>query len=252
MTDGPGFIVLSPAGFVMRYEEKAPRNGPGSQGGVVVSPVLKGQTVLVSGKGTVAVSSSGLAGTLDVQVMAGAHNSNRALAYLVDRPAAPTAYLGISLDGSNRPYAVVLDASGSVVAWTAVAGPEVPPGASIHAKLSWDSRSPLYGGSYIYFEVNGQAPNVWVKEAMAPWTPFVPTNVFAGYGPDPDFNGVLGFIQVSNTVTVVPVGTPIPSLEHVSLTANSALVGALGMEYAMQASVQANSAVTAGLTVTPP
>lgn len=250
---GPGPIMLSPAGYVVRLPESTYVPGSGTYGIPVVTPVAPGAGLITAGTGDHSVTLAGSSGTLDCQITTGATGAARSVAYLVDNAAAPTAYLGVSLDVSNRPYVVVTDISGTVVAQSDTTGPVNPTGTPLHVTLTWDCRHAFNGSDFVLISINGVTANLWVTEAKVPWTPFVPASLLVGYGFGAAFNGTVGIIQVTNAGReVLPATASAPSIEHVSMVGSSGVAASLKAAWKVAASLAASASVSATLTKTPP
>jgi hypothetical protein len=216
---GPGPIMLSPAGYIVRLPES-------TSGAPVVTPVLSGSGLITAGTGDHPVTMAGTSGTVDIQLTAGAPGAARAVAYLVDNAATPTARLGISLDASNRPYAVLQDINGVVVAQSDTMGPTLPAGTPLHVTLTWDSRHAFNGSDFVLISINGGVANLWFTEAKAPWTPFVPASLLVGYGNVGTFNGTLGLVQVTNAGNEFVSSTVTPPHPDVVLMQASSSIAA--------------------------
>jgi hypothetical protein len=243
---GPGPIILSSAGYVFRITEQAFVGGQGTYGGAVVTPVAPGGAVICTGTGDFPVKIAGSSGTLDVQLTTGAPGLPRAVAYLVDKSPSPTAYLGISLDASNRPYCIITDIYGNIRAETGPDGPSFPAGKPLHVTLTWDSRHAFNGTDFALFSINGTIPNLWVYEVTAPWVPFVPSLLLVGYGFGSDFNGTIGFVQGTNAgVEMVPTGVTPPQFEKMYFQAGSAVSGSLQADWKVAAAPAGNAAISA-------
>lgn len=239
---GPGPIVLSPAGYVMRLADSA-------SGNPVVTPVLAGSGLITAGTGDHPVTLAGTSGTLDLQFFAGAPGAARSVAYLVDNAATPTARLGISLDASNRPYAVLQNINGTLVGQSDPIGPALPAGSPLHVTLTWDSRHAFNGADFVLLAINGVIPNIWLYESKAPWVPFVPASLLVGYGNVGSFNGTIGLVQVTNAGNEFVSGTVTPPhLDVVPITANSSIAAPLKAQYKVAGTPVGASAVSGVLT----
>src|SRR5271154_4687896 len=148
---GPGLIIASPSGVLVRYDvvgwnqttgQGQWTNNEGQWNPPAVIQQRHGN-VNVSGIGdhTLALLNiGGVQGTLDVVFTTGtAAGSPQHVAALVDQIPTPTAYVAILLDTSNRPYAVVTNASGTIVAQSTPAGAALPAGIVLEATLQWNA-----------------------------------------------------------------------------------------------------------------
>lgn len=87
-------------------------------------------------------------------------------------------------------------------------GTAVPSDAPVHVRLAWDSESRLPGvHRHASFSVNGRPALVadWSTDPVTPWSSWQPTHLVLGAGLqslylEPDFNGTLRAVQVSNLV----------------------------------------------------
>lgn len=86
--------------------------------------------------------------------------------------------LAVVLDGTSRPYCVLQDVSGTIIAQSAPWGAAVPTGYHLSILLSWNADTGV-----VSFTVNGQAaPTPWTVPVAGPWTPLRPTLVDVGDG----------------------------------------------------------------------
>lgn len=246
---GPGLIVHSSAGFLFRVADPAPVNGTGSYGWVPTVHNPPGGTVIVSGTGDHPVTLSGAQGTLIASFRAGAPGAPHAVAILVDSSSTPVGMVGILMDGSNRPYCLLTDAAGTVVARSETFGPAFALGDALHVHLTWDAQHAFNGQNHVLISINEQVPNVWDTEAIIPWATFTPTRLLVGYGVGADFNGQVGFVQATNqTFEVLPTGSGLPQLESVWFLAVSSVTPDLLAKYVLASSLTAGASVTADLT----
>lgn len=233
--DGPGPIILSPAGFVVRVQDQAPVNGLGSYGGLAVTPTLGVGNYPLAGTGFHQLPLAPGKGTLDLQVVTGAAGSARSLGAVVESLNAPTRYIEILLDATNRPYARIMDLYGTVVALTAPAGPPIAAGVPLHIRFAWNSQSPINGAVYAYLAVNEAVANLWATQPLVAWVPFAPVGVLLGGGSAAAFNGTIRIAQVNDTSALaLPPGFTLPTVPGAETLA---------------ASVSADSLVAADLTV---
>lgn len=199
------FSILSPAGYVMDVGAVAPANGTGTYGGVFVSKLLSGADVQVRGVGEHALNGrlSGRHGTMVINCTTGAVGSARGVAFIA---LTPTLILGVALDSSNRPYALLVDAFGTTIGQSeAIAA--ISAGTPLTIQLAWDAVNVVRDGVHAGFQYNEQVA-AWTT-APGVWTPFVPTSLYVGTAFSghalADFNGVINKVQVGDTVVFSPV-----------------------------------------------
>jgi len=201
-----GFSILSPAGYVMDVVIGAPVNGVGTYSGVVVSQLLPGGLVQVRGKGNHFLQGrlSGRQGTIQINCITGTGGAAQAIAFIA---ASSTLLLGVALDASNRPYALIVNNLGVAIAESEVFGPTLASGVPLTIQFAWDSNNVVHNGQHASFQFNDQIAS-WL--AVVPtWDYFVPTSLyvgtsFGGAGLIP-FTGVVGKVQVGDSVIFTPV-----------------------------------------------
>jgi hypothetical protein len=232
-------FMISPAGFVIDLSliQRA-------DGSVVptpsVSQLLPGGSVQVTGVGDHLLSGrlSGRQGTLDVSLITGAPGSARAVAFLVNNAMTPTKYIGIALDASNRPFALLsVDGALTVYGQSTPSSAPLIAGTPLLCRLAFSSTGVIVGGFFAAFELGGD-DNLqdWAVYPSTAWSSFMPTHLLLGVGNLgglADFNGKLNTVQGSDLVVARSTSSTRESLNPV-------------------VSVVANSLVTAALTVTPP
>lgn len=250
--------VLSPAGYLINYSVVGLGNGSVSNtsGGVSVSQLLPGGGVQAQGVGEHALNSrlSGRHGTMLVNATAGATGSARAVAFIA---VSPTILLGVALDNSNRPYALLLDLYGTTVGQSEV-GAAVPVGEPLTVQLAWDAENLVYNGLHAGVQSNNQVLD-WTTLPSAPWTPFIPTVLYVGTSLNGlglgDFNGTISRVQVGDTVVFVPIPGAAVS-EDLSASATlagvSTLAAAATVAYEGGAAMVGDSTVVAEADVIPP
>ena len=202
---GPGLIYPSPSGALVRFDVVgwnvnqgvgAIANNLGNYGPVTVAQRLGAVNVSGIGDHTLkGLSVGGVQGALDVVFATGtAGGSPQHLAAIVDQIPTPTMYIAILLDTSNRPYAVVTNSSGSIVAQSTAAGPVIPAGISLEVTLTWSSLAP-----FVTFSI-GDIPQAWTTTPSIPWTSFPPAWLMVGdgFGSNIAFTGTVGNVQVGN------------------------------------------------------
>lgn len=203
---GPGLIISSPAGVLVRFDvvgwnqttgQGQGSNNEGQYGPVTVVKPLGSVNVSGIGDHTLAgLSIGGRRGALDVVFTTGtAAGSPQNVAALVDQIPTPTAYLAILLDTLNRPYAVVTNASGTIVAQSTPSGAAIPAGITLDATLTWDSLA-----GTVSFMV-GETSYAFSPTPAGPWTSFPPSWLMVGdnFGSNVAFTGTIGNAQVGNT-----------------------------------------------------
>jgi len=259
---GPGLIVLSPAGFVVRYNVVG-WNGATGQGQWsnnqgqfvpgVVSPVVGG--ISTGGVGDLALSGYNITarqGVLDVTFKTGTAGTSQLVAALVDKIPTPTGYAGIFLDTENRPFCVVTDVNGTVVAQTAPQGTAVPAGSPIHAQLEWNSVGAFDGVDFVVFEVGETAIGNWATEAETPWTAFQPAwlmvgDGFSSYGP---LTGTIGNVTLGNgsAPTLIPPQATQSHTLFLGIAGNSTMAAAARVNRGLSDAIAGHATVTPSLT----
>jgi hypothetical protein len=207
---GPGLIVPSPSGAMIRYSSVGwSPTGSGNWQTPVVAPRVGG--ISTAGTGNIALSgynATGSQGTVDVVFTTGtAGGSNQFVAGLWDAAPTPVGYLGIFLDTSNRPFVIVADVNGNIVCETIPLGGAIASGIMLHCRLEWNSRAAISGADLVVFSVGDIGEADWSVEALVPWTPFVPTVFSVGQAFDAvvAFTGTMGNAQLGvTTPTHVP------------------------------------------------
>jgi len=177
--------------------------GRGTYGPVVVSEPLPGGVIQTSGRGEQILPPgvlTGRSGALRVTYKAGATGSTRAIAFLAD---GNSRLVGIAVDSNNRPYAVIRDIAGNVVAGSAPLGLVVPEGEVWTFTVTWDSQNLVVGSGGFYAAVKYNQEILpgsgWTTPATSTWTAFVPTSLLLGYaGFAPDANGTILKVQASD------------------------------------------------------
>ncbi len=220
------FTILSPAGYVMDIGFVAPLNGTGTFGPVIVTqPILGSIPFRGVGEHPLAAGEfSGRQGTMEVSFTAGAAGSARALAFLA---ASPSLLLGIAIDSSNRPYAVLINNAGAVVGLS-LANDVLLAGTPAVAFLEWNSAGALASGRRGAFEVN-ESIDDWATNPVANWTPFAPSSLQIGMANTSlallDFNGTIGKVQISNQISFLSIPGALTHDSH----GNAALAGSSSM-----------------------
>lgn len=250
---GPGLILLSPAGFVVRLDVGSPVNGAGNfKMGVVAPPPPVGAIQVVGSGETPVTTFSGIRGTLDFQFTTGAAGTARAVAFLADASLSPTHYLGIAVDATNRPYLLIKNIAGTTVAQSTPTGPAIGAGVLLRVRAVWDASSVVYSSDtpeYAAIEVNGAGSSSWATNPGASWSSFTPTVLLAGIpvGALAAFNGILNLLQVSPQVALL---NPVEVLqESAAILANSVVTATAKSAHKAIASISANSSVSATATI---
>ena len=248
---GPGLIVPSPSGAMIRYSSVGwSPTGSGNWQTTVVAPRVGG--ISTAGTGNIALSgynATGSQGTVDVVFTTGtAGGSNQFVAGIVDSWPTPTGYLGIFLDNENRPFVVVTDVHGTIVASTEPLGPAFPAGTTLHCQLEWNSHGAFNGADFVVFEIGDTSEVNWGTEAGAAWTPFVPAwlsvgQAFASYVA---FTGTIGNVQLGN-------GTPVyvPPVTSFSQQASVGVLGNASFSVASSKVVHSGAVSITGSAVVP-
>lgn len=131
----------------------------------------------------------------------------RTVCVLTDDPTAPTRYIAIKLDSTNRPFVQITDALGTVVGAVTPGSAAIGASRTVAIRLAWDSANAVdtLSGRRASLRVERElvlsAP--WTTNPTANWASFQPTHIMLGValGADADFNGVISAVQVSNVVT---------------------------------------------------
>ena len=205
---GPGLIIPSPAGILARFDvvgwNQTTGQGQWSNNEGQYNP----PTIVASHVGNVNVSGvgdhtltnlsvGGFQGTLDVVFTTGtAGGAPQHVVALADQIPTPVAYIAILLDTSNRPYAVVTDVAGTLIAQSTAAGPVLPAGITLEAKLTWNART-----AAVSFTV-GETSYAFGTAPSAPWTSFAPSWLMVGdgFGTNLAFAGTVGNAQTGNGI----------------------------------------------------
>ena len=202
-------FILNPSGLVS-YPSWPTSGNFGNVSPHKVSTPVPGQALAVFGSGTFDVTAvvSGRQGSIRVSYVTGAAGSSRALAFLAQ---SSTVLLGVALDSSNRPYAILKDAYGTTVGQSSTSGdPAVASGVPGEVTLSWNSKGVVFNGRYASF-VTGALAADWGTAPVAAWDQLIPASLLAGTSLGAlslsDFNGTLVCVSVGNQVVPVPAGT---------------------------------------------
>jgi len=250
------FSILSPAGYVMDVGFVAPVNGTGTYGSVFVSRPLPGGVVQVRGKGEhlLAGQLSGQQGTLLINCTTGTAGASQAIAFIA---LSPTLSLGVALDASNRPYSLLVDVLGTTVGQSVVLGPAIPAGTPLVLELAWDSKNVIWEGGHAAFQYNDQI-TAWTANVPA-WLSFIPTSLYVGtslggHGLS-SFTGVIGKVQVGNSVVFTPVVGAMEAEnlgDSADLAGTSIFTAGAKVTYAETASLSGASSIVAPAGVVRP
>jgi hypothetical protein len=201
------FSILSPAGYVMDVGIVPSVNGTGTYGSVFVSKLLPGGLVQARGRGEYSLEGrlSGRQGTMQINCITGTDGASQAVAFIA---VSPTLLLGVAVDATNRPYALLVDILGNLVGQSEAMGPALPAGTPLTIELAWDSQNVVRQGDHAAFQFNDQIAD-WGATNVPVWIPFVPTKLYVGtslggYGLL-SFTGIIGKVQIGDTVTFVTV-----------------------------------------------
>jgi hypothetical protein len=233
-------FILSPAGYIMYVGVTAPSNGTGTFGQQFVSPILAGGAFHTSGTGQFPLTGqfSGRQGSIKVTLTTGTAGTAQAVVFLA---LSSTVMLGVALDSSNRPYAILKDQYGTTVGLTKVVAGAVPSNTPLELTFSWNSKGVVFGSRYSSLTVGGVVTD-WVTSPVSTWEYFVPTQLYVGTTLGglglADFVGKIGVVQVSDQVT-----SPVSGSE-------TAETIALSSAFAGAAAVTANAKVVYAATGT--
>jgi hypothetical protein len=201
------FSILSPAGYVMDVGIVPSVNGTGTYGSVFVSKLLPGGLVQARGRGEYPLDGrlSGRQGTMQINCITGTAGASQAVAFIA---VSPTLLLGVAVDATNRPYALLVDILGNLVGQSEAMGPALLAGTPLTIELAWDSQNVVRQGDHTAFQFNDQIAD-WGATNVPVWIPFVPTKLYVGtslggYGLS-SFTGIIGKVQIGDTVTFVTV-----------------------------------------------
>jgi len=242
--------ILSPTGAIF-----APNwtltgvNGTNSSPGFVF-PDLPGKAFGNGGQGEYMVSGvSGRQGTLQINLTTGAAGSARAVAFLW---VSATVLLGVALDSSNRPYAILKNMYGATVGQSAVSPVAIGAGVPLEIILSWDSQGMVFAGRQAGMMINGSLVD-WSTSPTAPWSFLVPSKVLIGtslaaLGLNDFVVGVIGSVQIGNQVVFTPsANAPVAEglAAGAALVGNSTVTPSARVTYAADATMSGSSSVGA-------
>lgn len=250
----PEHVIISPAGFIAQYNYPTyPFRGVG-QAPLSVTPVLaSGSTLAARGVGDYNLTHvTTAAGSIQAQFITPSAG-NVAVAFLVDNTTTPKAYLGIALDSHMRPYAVMTDVNGAVVARTTNSGAFGVVGSLVHILLSWSASMSVRGNINAYLKVNNtlSPEGDWTTTPTAPWTPFVPVAMLLGVG---NIGSLGDFTPASGIVSVQlsPVPSPVVNVSMVtSHSSNSSMTSNATVASKATAPITGRATMTANMTKVP-
>lgn len=208
---GPGLIYPSPAGVVVRLDvvgwNQTTGQGQWSNNeGTYQNPIVTNPVGGISSGGIGDLSLTGYntpgpAGTLQADITTGTVGvASMHVVACVDQIPTPTMYLGIFLDTSNRPFAVVTDDTGVIVAQSTPAGPVIPAGTPLTINLQWNAAA-----AYVNLMI-GETTAAWTTYPATPWTPFTPAWMMVGDG----FSAYVAFTGRNRNVQLGPFNADPP------------------------------------------
>ncbi len=216
-------FFLSPTGRVVGFDPPgvSARPGGGNQGTLAVRQSLPGVAFELRKACYVPVTAAqipGARGYMDVRCLTGvAGASPQALVFLC---LSATVYLGLAHDTSNRPYLVLTDAAGTVIARTAPTGPARATGLPLHIQMAWDATAGIDGTRHAYMVVN-DVPGLdrtWTTDPQADWTSFSPTELQAGATTVSGYDPFVGTLRLVTVTTLVPTLSISPYLVEVDIS----------------------------------
>lgn len=254
---GPGLVISGPVALIRYNVVGWSPTGSGQYTPPTISPAVGG--ISMSGIGDFPLTGynvTGRQGELDVVFTTGTAGTTQHVVALVDKVPTPVGYLGVFLDTQNRPYVVVTDVSGSIVAQTTPLGAAIPAGAVIHAFVEWNSVAAINGPDFVAIEVGEVALENWGKEPATAWTPFQPTILAAGdgFGSYSVLTGSIGNVQIG-TGTAVAFNPPQISASHsvaCGINASSTMTGHDLAQYKAHSTILATATVAAAATTAGP
>lgn len=151
---------------------------------------------------------SGVRGTVSVSLVVGAPGTVRDFAIITSNRTTLSPRMVLSVDGLNRPLVELQDSLGVTVASTMASYTPILEGSLVTLLFSWDATQAIEGLRFAKLRVqSGSAPsNDWVVAPTTAWSAFVPTSVGlgSGSGANPEFNGQILSLQISNEVVPSP------------------------------------------------
>jgi hypothetical protein len=139
-------------------------------------------------------------GCLDVWTTTGTAGSSRCLVALL-QTAIPAVVL-IGLDTTNRPIALLNDATGAVAVVSVPAGAAIATGVRMHLRLSWDAVNAISGLNHVVLTRDGE---VLAALGTTTWTPFIANMLHVGRQVNATYlsiNGSIEVAQVGNLPTI--------------------------------------------------
>ena len=189
--------------------------GGSSMSGPVVVPLLNDLAFQAQGRGAQSLTVipgqgsrlSGVRGSIDLLILTGAAGTARTVCFLTDSLTAPTKYLAVKIDASNRPRVVFTNNAGTIIGAVTPSYAAIEANQNVTIRFTWDSTAPVEAASarQASLRVNRElvpAAN-WATNPVAVWNSFQPTHIMLGGSlSDADFNGSILALQASNLVVV--------------------------------------------------
>jgi hypothetical protein len=153
---------------------------------------------------------------MQINCTTGAPGTAQAVAFIA---VSPSIMLGVAVDTTNRPYALIIDNLGFSVGRSGTFGPALPAGVPLTIQFAWDVENIVYADDRAGFQFNDQVA-VWYPD-VATWAPFVPTTLYVGTSLGglalSNFTGVVGKVQVGDKVVFeIAPGAIIEEEEYLS------------------------------------
>lgn len=192
----------------------------------------------------------GTQGTIEASFTVGATGSGRLLVFLVDQWPSPTKYIGIGLDSSNRPYALMsVDGVGTVYGQSSPTWPTIASSTSLRARLAYNLRDPLYETRTAVMQVNDETEGNWVPDPLVTAYGFVPGALVIGPAglSLSAFNGSVKWVQVSGEAETVVVSLPIEEAFLATLAASSSVFFQPGFVLSIDSGLTGESGLTSEL-----
>jgi hypothetical protein len=249
--------ILFPTGYIMDVGLVAPVNGTGTMGQHFVAPVLPGGAFHTRGTGVFDLTNqsiSGRSGALRVTLTTGASGSAQAVVFIV---LSSTAMLGIALDSSNRPYAILKDRYGTTVGQSKVIGSALGAGIPLTLNLSWNSQGVVFGGRFASMVIGNEVAD-WTTSPVSAWDWLTPQSLYVGTSLGglglSDFTGTIGIVQLGTQPVAPPAGSDVAeSIVEFAIIAGSASMGATAkVAYAASDTMAGSASFSANATVTGP
>lgn len=170
-------ITVNSSGFLVLHNGPSyPLKGIGESAQTVV-PQLPGGSIIERGVGDHPLTGWGTSsGSMRADFLI-PNSGTVSVAFVVDQLPTPKCFIGIGVDLHSRPFAILTDGNGVVVAQTTPSGAFGTPGANAAVVLSWNA---LSGG--VSLVVNGVASTDWTTTPSKPWLPWTPAALQLGVG----------------------------------------------------------------------